>query len=231
MSCSCSGTCWPSTPALLWAMSRRPNSRTARSTRAFTPAGLLTSVGWKMARPPGLPDQGHDLFASAASRFPMTTAAPAFAIARAVARPMPVPPPVTTPTFPARVAMSSSPFTSSRPASGLNRTASGCRAAGRIPAAAPPSPTGPAPTAAVRPPRRPRLPPDSRPRARALAAAYGRARRRVRAGDEGRVPRQTHRPERHAGHREVVDRLDERLAGGLNQTPELRRQDAACLLV
>src|SRR5436190_1899194 len=40
-----------------------------------------------------------------ASRLPMTTMAPALAIARAVARPMPVPPPVTTPILPVRFAM------------------------------------------------------------------------------------------------------------------------------
>ena len=40
-----------------------------------------------------------------ASRLPITSAAPAFAIARAVALPMPVPPPVTTPTLPFKSAM------------------------------------------------------------------------------------------------------------------------------
>src|SRR3984957_2895528 len=46
---------------------------------------------------------------SSAPRFPMTSEAPALAIARAVALPMPVPPPVTTPTLLAKDAMSAPP--------------------------------------------------------------------------------------------------------------------------
>src|ERR1700761_920904 len=78
MSCSWRGTCSPSAPALLKARSSRPNSSTARTTSS----------------------------PSLAPRLPMTSEAPALAIANAVALPMPVPPPVTMPTLLAKDAMS-----------------------------------------------------------------------------------------------------------------------------
>src|SRR5262249_1654345 len=79
VSCWCSGTCWPSTPALLKARSSRPNSLTARSTSALASAGLLTSVGWKTAPPPAGLMVVPTAPPLAAPPLPTTRAAPALA--------------------------------------------------------------------------------------------------------------------------------------------------------
>jgi hypothetical protein len=60
----------------------------------------LTHVGHLKDRATSIPLDGpYDASPSRALRLPMTSEAPAFAIAKAVALPMPVPPPGTTLTF------------------------------------------------------------------------------------------------------------------------------------
>jgi len=96
-------------PALLKARSSRPNSLTARCTRAFASSGLLTSVHLKDGTTSGLLDGPHDFFAELGSAVADDKRSTGPGHRQAVALPMPVPPPVTMPTLLAKGAMSAPP--------------------------------------------------------------------------------------------------------------------------
>src|SRR5439155_9657838 len=90
---------WPSVPALLNAMSKRPKVATVLSTSAFTSASRVTSVLTKSAFPPAFSIAWTTACPSFSRRPATTTFAPAFASATAAALPMPEVPPVTTATL------------------------------------------------------------------------------------------------------------------------------------
>src|SRR5437879_2108619 len=102
-SVACSSRPFHSTPALLNAMSSRPNLSTANLIIAFTSASLATSARTNAASPPSFLISATTCAPSFSRRPLKTTFAPARAKAIAVVLPMPEVPPVTNATLPSNV--------------------------------------------------------------------------------------------------------------------------------
>src|SRR5262245_9331163 len=90
-----SGLARSDAPALLTMTSRRPRSRTVRSTSAFTASSCRTSMATANDRRPSLAISAVTGSRFSILRLATTTSAPARANSTAIERPMPTPPPVT----------------------------------------------------------------------------------------------------------------------------------------
>src|SRR3954470_4115898 len=101
-SISCSGCALFSTPALLKAMSSRPNRSTTCATAASTCSGIETSHAITSTSPPACFRAASVSLRATAVRSRMATRAPSAAKASAVARPMPLAAPVTRATLPVK---------------------------------------------------------------------------------------------------------------------------------
>jgi hypothetical protein len=98
-----------STPALLKAMSRRPNRSTADCSAALMSSPRVTSHVTASDRPPACSITRAVSRVPWVAMSPTTTLAPSCANARAVARPMPLVAPVTNATLPSKRPVTASP--------------------------------------------------------------------------------------------------------------------------
>src|SRR5713226_9451479 len=99
----------PSIPALLKAISKRPNFSSVFWTSASTSAACDTSVFTNRPSPPAARTRSMVSFPSTSRRPATTTLAPAFAKSTAASRPIPDVPPVTIPTLPCNSVVMISP--------------------------------------------------------------------------------------------------------------------------
>ena len=99
---SAAGVLGCSTPALLKAMSMRPNASVGRCSAAWIASLLVTSQPTASAVPPSASIDATVSRPCSSVRSAATTLAPSRANAIAVARPMPLPAPVTKATLPAK---------------------------------------------------------------------------------------------------------------------------------
>jgi hypothetical protein len=106
---SCTGLIGCSAPALLKAMSRRPNRSTADCGAASTSSPRVTSHITANDRPPACSITRAVSTLPSMATSATTTLAPSRANARALARPMPLVAPVTNATFPSKRRVMASP--------------------------------------------------------------------------------------------------------------------------